>query len=226
MWLDDLGSFEGNENDSEWGVEQQSEKQREKTSKAIMGIKKTQKDEWRAKRDNDFLYECLRKIISSKQYDELIPHIFPLFSAEIPSNFIIGVFSLVYKPASDIIRTHYIAQSKEPQCIDFIYTPYTTPQNFDENSIDPTIRNRINAWVEDIFTAIGYNPSVILTKKFLEIILVNKIKKNIIHFMAHTFIFFLETLHITISEEKAHLYSEFILSEVKKKLNGLKLEKF
>ncbi|MDP2103751.1 MAG: hypothetical protein Q8K26_02420 [Candidatus Gracilibacteria bacterium] len=225
MGLDGLDTLEGDEGGSEGGAEQQSEKQREKAAKALSGIKRTQKDEQKAKRDNDFLYECLRKIISSKRYDALIPLIFPLFSAEIPSNFIIGVFSLVYKGASDIIRKNYTRSPKNVQYIDFVYTPLMTPLEFDENTLDPIIRGRINAWVEDIFAAIGYDPSVILTEKFLRIAS-TKAKKDIIHFMSGTLVFFLESIHINISEEKAHLYAEFILGEVRKNLEGLKLEKF
>lgn len=225
MWLDGLDTLEGDEGSAEWGAEQQSEKQREKAAKAIAGIKRTQKDEGKARRDDDFLYECLRKIISSKRYDELIPHIFPLFSAEIPSNFIIGAFSLVYKPASDIIRKNYTRSPKDVQYIDFVYTPSMTPIEFDENSLDPTIRTRINAWVEDIFAVIGYDPSVILTEKFLHIAS-TKARKDVVHFMSAVLIFFLGSIHINISEEKSRLYAEFILGEVRKNLEWLKLEKF
>lgn len=150
--MDNLEGAEGG--GAESGAEQQSEKAREKAAKSIAGIKRTQKDEQKAKRDNDFLYECLRDIIGSKQYDTLIPHIFPLFEDGVPSNLIIGAFSLVYKPASDIIRKHYTKTPKNIQYIDFVYPPLENPLEFDENDIDPIIRVRINAWIEDIFSVI------------------------------------------------------------------------
>lgn len=44
--------------------------------------------------------------------------------------------------------------------------------------------------------------------------------------MKEILIFFFDSLHITISPEKAFLYAEFILAEVKKNIDGLKLEMF
>jgi len=52
----------------------------------------------------------LREIITSRKYDAIIPHIFPLFDSGTPSHIVIGAFSLVHQKASDIIRDHYMKE--------------------------------------------------------------------------------------------------------------------
>jgi len=62
-----------------------------------------------------------------------------------------------------------------------------------------------------------------MTERFLHI-LGSKGKKDLTKLLAEILIFFLLSLNIRISREKASLYTEFILKEVEKKLKGLKLE--
>lgn len=223
-------------------MEQQSEASKAKAAKSLAGIKRTQKDEGKAKRDNDYLHECLREIIVSEKYDVLIPYIFPLFEAGIPSHIIIGAFSLVHQHASDIIRDHYVSDTnslalntsehslanpasqdkKYPHRI-FVLTAFTSPVEFDDQTIDPAIRKRINEWVEDIFTVVSHDPSVVMTERFLHI-LGSKEKNDVVKLLGGVLIFFLLRVNVHISGDKASLYTEFILKEVEKKLKALKLE--
>ncbi|MDD5377070.1 MAG: hypothetical protein PHH16_03050 [Candidatus Gracilibacteria bacterium] len=235
MGLDGLDNLEGDEGGSEGGAEQQSEASKAKAAKSLAGIKRTQKDEGKAKRDNDYLHECLREIIVSEKYDVLIPYIFPLFEAGIPSHIIIGAFSLVHQRASDIIRDHYISDTNSlaltnPSSSDkkyphrtFAVTPFASPVEFDDQTIDPAIRKRINEWVEDIFTVVSFDPSVIMTERFLYI-LGSKEKNDVVKLLSGVLIFFLLRVNVHISGDKASLYTEFILKEVEKKLKELKLE--
>lgn len=180
---------------------------------------------------------CLREIIASERYDVLIPYIFPLFEAGTPSHIIIGAFSLVHQRASDIIRDHYISDTNNLSLTDpasqnekkyphrtFSLLPFAIPVEFDDTTIDPAIRKRINEWVEDIFTVVSFDPSAVMTERFLHI-LAGKEKKEVIKLLSGILIFFLLRVNVNISGEKASLYTEFILKEVEKKLKGLKLEK-
>ena len=245
MWLDDINGLDGDEGWAESGGEQQSEKAKEKASKALAWIQRTKKDEKKAQRDNDYLHLCLREIITAEKYDVLIPYIFPLFDAGVPSHIIIGAFSLVHQNASNIIRDHYISNlnnslltednlneknittklvdNKKHSYRELVFTPFMSPVEFDDQTLDPAIRKRINEWVEDIFTVVSFDPSVIMTERFMSI-LGGKEKKDIIKLLSGVFIFFLLRLNINISGEKASLYTEFILKEVEKKLKTLKLE--
>ena len=223
MWLDDINSLDGDEGWAESGGEQQSEKAKEKASKALAWIQRTRKDEKKAQRDNDYLHLCLRNIITSRKYDAIIPYIFPLFDAGIPSHIIIGAFSLIYKQASDIIRDHYTRDSENREHRELLFPAYDSPIEFDDETIEPAIRKRINEWIEDTFSIISYDPSVVMTERFLSV-LNGKEKKDLTKLLAEIFIYFLLSLNIRISETKASLYTEFILKEVEKKIKWLKLE--
>jgi hypothetical protein len=48
--------------------------------------------------------------------------------------------------------------------------------------------------------------------------------KNVINYISSVFMFFLNSININISERKSFTYSEFILSQVKKKIESLELE--
>ncbi|MFA6090232.1 MAG: hypothetical protein WC774_00455 [Candidatus Gracilibacteria bacterium] len=249
MGLDGLDNLDGDEGGAEGGSEQQSEAAKEKAAKSIAGIQRTRKDEKKAQRDDDYLHLCLREIISSEKYDILIPYIFPLFDDGVPSHIIIGAFSLVHQHASDIIRDNYIGnmnnglinpQSGESKKTDitlessshpqkyshrtFILPAFSAPVEFDDETIDPAIRKRINEWIEDIFTIVSFDPSVVMTERFLHV-LTGKEKKDVVKLLSGILIFFLLRVNVHISAEKASLYTEFILKEVEKKLKELKLEK-
>lgn len=245
MWLDGIDNLDGDEAWADAGAEQQSEAARAKAAKSLAWIQRTKKDEKKAQRDNDYLHLCLREIITSTHYDILIPYIFPLFDAGVPSHIIIGAFSLVHEHASDIIRDHYVSDSNSLALISesegegkilqhqeikkyphrtFALQAFSTPVEFDDETIDPTIRKRINEWVEDIFTVVSYDPSVVMTERFISI-LTGKEKKDVIKLLSGILIFFLLRINVHISPEKASLYTEFILKEVEKKLKALKLEK-
>lgn len=188
----------------------------------MAGIKKTQKDEGKAQKSNDFLYALLVAIIASKKYDVILPFVFPLLENSVPSNFIIGGFSLVYADASHTIRRHYGDVKK---WIEFDFVPPKESIPFDENTIDPVVRKRINEWIEDIFAVISHDPSSILTDKFLKL-LSSKTKRDCSEFIAEILTFFLSSINIEIEKNKSILYADFILGEVQKKLKGLDIERF
>ncbi|MDD2892217.1 MAG: hypothetical protein PHQ95_04580 [Candidatus Gracilibacteria bacterium] len=236
MGLDDISTLDGNEGGSEGGAEQQSEAARARAAKSLAGIQRTKKDEKKSQRDDNHLHLCLREIIVSEKYDVLIPYIFPLFEAGVPSHIIIGAFSLVHQKASDIIRDHYISETnslsltnptsteaKHPHRT-FTLSPFASPVEFDDQTIDPAIRKRINEWVEDIFTVVSHDPSVVMTERFLQI-LSSKEKHDVVKLLSGVLIFFLLRVNVHITAEKASLYTEFILKEVEKKLKELKLER-
>jgi hypothetical protein len=83
------------------------------------------------------------------------------------------------------------------------------------------IKNRINAWIEDIVDIVSIEYSSLLTEK-----LIKKMKSNeyTIIFTSKVFIFFLKQANITITENKSFNISEFILNEVEKSLKKLEIE--
>ncbi|MDD2516176.1 MAG: hypothetical protein PHF46_00655 [Candidatus Gracilibacteria bacterium] len=195
------------------------EKAKDKASKSLKKIAQIKKDEQKAKRDDLFLAQILVEFIKDKKYNSIIGHIFPLIDIGTPSNLIIGIISLIYKPASDIIRKNFPVG----ELIEFDYEINFQKQEFNEEKIDPKVRKRINEWIDDIYNIIILDPSNLLAKRTLKII-ASSYKKNLSEFIARAFIFFLHSLNFDISERKALNYADFIVDEIKKKTEKLELE--
>jgi len=204
-----------------------------KAAKAIAWIQKTRKDEKKAQKDNDFLYEIVINIIQNPKYDFLIPFISELLKHTVPSNLIIWWISLIYNEATYIIRSNYLPWNttmildKEQAWelnININYTPTQEIIEFRDDNIHEAIKWRINEWIEDIISVISFDPSNIVTNKFLHLIEEENSKNLIINYIAVVLTFFLYELNISISKERAFLYSRFVLWEAVKKMKTLKVD--
>lgn len=211
----DLEDWEISNNVNEWSPEQA----REKASKTLKKVQKIKKDEQRAKKDDIYLAHVLVDFLKNKKFDPLLPYIFSLIDLQVSSNIIVWIISLIYKPASDTIRKNFPIW----KMVEFDYQINFNRQEFNEDNLDLKIRNRINEWIDDIYTIITLDPSYILTKRSSEI-LEKWEKKEIIKLISKIFIFFLNSLNFEISEKKALLYSDFIAWEIKNKLDKIVFE--
>lgn len=236
MWLnslsDDLDYSDGWHEKTREESKEKSEKKWD-SGKWMAWIQRTRKDEKKAQKDDDFLYEVIIDLIRNKDFDILIPLIIDMFKARIPSNIILGWISLIFNEATYIIRVNYkqwvtkmILDKTKAQLFDNSINYKKTLEiiEFDDNNINEAIKNRINEWIEDIMNVISFDPSTIVTKKFLDLINDNESRKIIINFLSGVFVFFLFSLNMSISKDKAFLYWDFILEEVKKRLLSIKLE--
>lgn len=223
--------------DSWWEKAQESATEKKekaaKAAKAMAWIQKTRKDEKKAQKDNDFLYEIVIDIIQNPKYDVLIPFISELLRHTIPSNIIIWWISLIYNEATYIIRTNYLPGNTnmildKKQAWEFRvninYTPTQEIIEFKDDNIHEAIRGRINEWIEDIISVISFDPSTIVTNKFLYLTEEETNKNLIINYLAGILTFFLYEFNISISKEKAFLYAKFVLWEAIKKMKTLKID--
>lgn len=236
MWLEDgydnLDNSEGSWEKSQETAKEAKEK-KEKATKAMAWIQRTRKDEKKAHKDNDFLYEIVVDVIQSRKFDIMLPFISDLLKINIPSNIIIGWISLIYPEAVYIIRNNYIPgnnsltldkEKAKAFKITINYIRTTEVIEFDDSSLHEAIKWRINEWIEDIISVISFDPSSIITNNFLNHIHNDNIKELIINYLSSIITYFLFEYNIVISKNKATQYSEFILTEVVKKLKSLKLE--
>lgn len=253
MWLDSIEDIDTWESSWEKAQESASEKKEKaaKAAKAIAWIQKTRKDEKKAQKDNNFLYQIVIDIIQNPKYDAIIPFISELLKHWIPSNIIIWGISLVYNEAAYIIRNNYLHWStglvfdkKSAQEFKIVISYNKTKDiiEFRDDNLHEAIKWRVNEWIEDIINIISFDPSNIITASFLQ--LVNGVKKDdedeqleqdkykefvdkkllIINYLASILTFFLLSLNIAISKDKAILYADFILWEVVKKMKEIKLD--
>jgi len=211
----DLDSSEGWWNSAESNKEQ-SEKFQEKAKKAWAWIQRTRKDEKKAKKWDMLLANFLVKIILNKKFDDLLDPLFKAIDLWYPSNFLLWILSLVYIDISNKIR-----ESNWIEKIEFNYDSKEKVK-FDDHAIDSRIKNRINFWVEDIILSVSVEYSNVLTKRLIKLIEIRD--DTIINFVSYVFIFFLKEINVTIENKEAANISNFIISEVLKKIKKLDLE--
>ncbi|QFR38619.1 hypothetical protein A9Q91_00085 [Candidatus Gracilibacteria bacterium 28_42_T64] len=213
MGLDDITLSESSEGGAQ-SVEI-SEKFKEAAKKAGAGIKRTQKDEKKAKKSDLLLAGFLVKIIIDKKYDSVLIDLFKSLHSGYPSNFLLGIISLIHIGISNKIRE---ASDKEKIAFNYYSDALI---NFDDQHLPVDVQNRINWWVEDMILIVSHDYSSILTQQLIDNL--NE-KDEIILFTSKVFEFFLKEININITVDKAFNISEFILSEVEKEIKKLEIE--
>ena len=191
---------------SMWNVSEQiSEVYKEEIKKWDAKVRKTRKDEKKAKKQDLLLSKFLVKILIDKRYDALFPDLFKSFDVWVPSNLILGILSLVYLDISNEIRDNI-----NKKRISFNFFSEDTIK-FSDNNLPQEVKDRINAWVEDIVIIILLNASEVYTRRIIE-----NIKKSdeLKDFTSWVFKYFLEEINIYISEEKSKEYANFIMNRI------------
>nr|MDD3720178.1 hypothetical protein [Candidatus Gracilibacteria bacterium] len=210
MGLDDFDSGEAGDesgNTANSGLEV-SEKFKESVKKASAKSQKIQKDEKKAKKYDLLLAHFLVKIILEKKYDDIVSLLFPCRDRGYPSNFLIGIFSLIYEDISKAIR-----DISGKSHIKFEYKN-NIEKDFDDNDMPKELRDRINHWVEDMMDVVAMESSDILTKRLID--LLDNYDEDLHKFISEVFVYFFKSLNINISEGKSYNYVDFIISELKK----------
>ncbi len=198
-WQDESGISMGNVS------EQISEIYKEEVKRSSAKVKKTRKDEKKAKQQDILLAKFLVKILIDKRYDSLFPSLFKSFDAGIPSNLILGILSLVYIEISNELRI-----TTEKKLIQFNYHSDETIK-FNWNNLPQAVKDRINLWVEDILAVIQLNPSKVYTKRIIASI---KNSPELKIFTISVFKYFLSEINIYMPEKVLWEYSTFILNKV------------
>ncbi len=196
-------------------VKEVSEQYKKQASKSAAWIKKTQKDEKKAKTYDMLLAWFLVNIIVDDKFKWLLDDLIWLIHKWYPSNFILGIISLVYIDISNKIREIW-----KKEYIEFNYKSEIRKE-FNDSTIDLKVKNRINLWIDDIVNSVSIEYSNMLTKRLIWFL---ETQEDIIIFISKVFILFLDDINIDISLSKSQNISEFIISEVLSKLKILKVD--
>ncbi len=233
MSLENLGEYSWWDLDA-WSdkIRQDSEKVREKKdnyTKSLAWIKRVQKDEKKAQKNDNILVKIIVEILKDPKYDILIPFIIDLLEISTPPNFIIGTVSLINEDLSNFINKNYINKENwliiEENINNKLILKYKKTKEFikfDADSLDKNLQTRINKWIEDILKIISFDPSLIISNRFINYY--NEDQTKMINLLASVFTFFLYNQNILIDKNTSFTYCKFILWEVYKKVKGLKLE--
>lgn len=202
MGLEEFIPQESAEQWSAWA--EIAEKIREGIKKGTAWSKRVRKDEKKARKYDMSLANFLVKILLEKKYDTLFDSMFGSIHAWIPSNFVMGVLSLISPDISNYIR---IFSKKE--ALEFHFSASETI-NFSDSELPESIKQRINDWIEDIIDILRHDPSTVLVEKTIDAI---KNSEEIYEFWTKVFIYFMNESNIYVRESKARDYVDFIFKE-------------
>jgi hypothetical protein len=193
---------------------EKSEKQKESSRKAQSQLQKTQKDEKKAKWDNDDLFLLLSRFIQNPLYEDLITPIVALLKGTYPSRFILIIISLVYPEAA-----HYIFEKIKKIVPPATYTQihrYHELRVFHQEDIHASIRDWVTLWMTSTQEFLSDKEwSIVLEQKTLNL-LQSDAKKIAQDGISIFFTFFLASKNVSIEQKKSQAYAEFILSEYEK----------
>lgn len=145
-------------------VREVSEKQRESYKKAQVQLQRAQKDEKKAKQDNDELFQILSRFIKNPYYEELVPHMTELLHISTPSRAIIALIALVY-PDAALSLSESVGKRESIHLLQNIHI-YRDVWEFRETDLDPSIREWMSFWIHALDAYIGdQRASVLMQKK-------------------------------------------------------------
>lgn len=196
-------------------LREKSEKQKESYKKAQAQIQRAQKDEKKAKHDNDELFHILTRCISNPFYESLVPRLTELLSITLPSRPIIGMLALVYPEAAHHVL-HTIGQGDRIRLLQSLHR-YLEPWNFIESELHETIRQWITVWIDSFDSYILIEgSSLIMQKKFLTMIY--SAEAPILGGITDFVYFFFQSRNIIISAATVESYGRFIIKNIRENL--------
>ena len=210
-----------NPESSEWGtptpeaVREKSEKQKESYKKAQAQIQRAQKDEKKAKWDNDELFHILTRFIQNPYYETLVPQVTELLSIALPSRPIIGMLALIYPDAAHHVF-HTIGEWDRIHLMQSLHR-YDEPWIFHERDLHATLREWMSTWIDSFDRyMITDGSSLIMQKKFFTMI--EQAESTILSGITTFVLFFFQSRNITISPSTTESYARFILKNIRSTL--------
>ncbi len=223
---EDHGGFEAGAKPAE-----NAEKAREQAAKSARAQARAQKlsrDEKRAKKHDSSLAALIAALLRDPAKAPILDAVLDALESGIPSAFLLGAVSLADPQVSLEIR---MKAGKIPNSVEV--PPKADPADFDERNIDPLLQLRMNAWFDDIVSALFSDPSVVAAEKFLSLASSDGVESVVADGVAEhvktkdaearpraagvlsaAFSWFLANVNVSISPRKAGSYAEFILDEV------------
>ncbi len=209
----------GESSESGWvspeGILEKSEKQKESYKKAQAQIQRSQKDEKKAKWDNNDLFDILSRCINNPYYETLIPVVTDILSITMPSRPIIGLLVLVYPEAAHHVF-HTIKHPEHIHMMQWLHR-YDEPWVFHEKDLHISLREWMSTWIESFDTYVVMDDSsIIMQKKFFAMI--DSSEDIILWAITEFVLFFFQSRNIVISRDTTTAYSKFILRNIRTNL--------
>ncbi len=207
-----------------WGdaisEKKESASEKSKSKKAERFIQKAQKDERRARSDNDDLFLILAKFLKNHFFDELFQPITSLLERAFPSRVILGLVAFVYPEATLYMSLHLHKEEMMNSLKKLSRNQTMVP--FNENSLDESIRNWMSLWITTWYDFVLHQDASIIMNHKLFSLLKSEESKNILTlWVISVLIFFFQTRNISITQSVARRYADFIVSQLLEKVEHL-----
>lgn len=196
---------------------EKSEKQREASKKAQSQLQKTQKDEKKAKGDNDILFQILSHFIKNPFYEDLVPTVTTLLEQWFPSRYILGLVALVYPDAAVHLFTHIWYHDKAMK-ITTLHR-YETLTEFHEQDIHASLREWVSLWINAFEKYMTFSDASVITSQKLVTLLSETHSESSIESTERFFRFFFVSRNVNISEKQSAQYARFIIEMLIKTLS-------
>lgn len=188
---------------------EQSEKQKESYKKAQAQIQRSQKDEKKAKWDNEQLFHILERFIQNPYYEDLIPLVTDLLARSVPSRYILSMIGLFYPEAAIHILTA-IGRQEDIRLLLSLYREESV-RDFDESSLHPSIRTWMSVWVQSSQLYITHpEMSIILQDKLVHIL---SDDVSLVSSLADGLLFFFQSRNLRADKRMMMRYAEHIVNE-------------
>ncbi len=210
--LDTTSSWESSEGTpTPETIREKSETQKESYKKAQAQIQRSQKDEKKAKWDNDELFHILIRFIQNPYYETLVPSLTELLRVTLPSRPIIAILALIYPDAAHYVL-HSIGRWESIHLLKTLHR-YESHWNFHEGDLHESIRQWMTVWIDTFDRYMVHEgSSLIMQRKFISMI--ENQESVILKGITDIVFFFFESRNIIISLSTTESYARFILKNM------------
>lgn len=203
----------GNWLSSSWEAsKEKSERQKESSKRAQSQLQKIQKDEKKAKWDNEDLFLILSRFIQNPLYETQILWVTSLLEKTYSSRFIMSVVALVFPEAAQFVLRATGNQSLISQITHLHH--YELRQKFDDETIHASIRDWMSTWIRVSQEFLTQEESSLILMEKLSNLLASSDRKYALLVLSDFFSFFFDMRNLSIDTKKSLAYADFILSEL------------
>ncbi len=194
---------------------EQRERQKEKSSRALAGIRASQRDESRAKKKDNLFVALLSELLRRNENSKALDQILFLLKQEVPTHFLVVCFTLGFPWALDFTREslHIAHISKFPE-------PQSGRGIFRDADLTEEEKIYIHIWIDTSFQILSEDFSEIITRRLLDQLSTNQ-RRDMEKGLQFFFEYFLTEVGFSVSPELTTPFTQYLLAQIEKKLRGL-----
>ena len=219
--MDTIDNFDSGEEISAGGESMQNsspeqrEKQKEKSSKALAGIKASRRDESRAKKQDDLFVKLLSELLHKSEDPRVLDEVLYLLNHHVPTTFLVMCCMLGFPWA--------LSMSQESL---HIAGKITFPRKgiergiFRDDQLTQEEKTYLHTWIDISFQVFTENPSEIMTHRLLTQLRGGE-REHLERGLRFFFEYFITEIGFTPAKDATQPFVRYLLSQIEKRLADL-----